>query len=354
MTINREYISKQNTYQGKNSPKYIVIHETDNWNQGADGKRHASAQAAGHLSTSVHYYSGSDGVYQAADHKDGTYSVGREYGGNHFVSDANNRNTINIEICVNSDGDYARARTNAIALVQQLLQETGLSPERVIRHYDAKGKYCPRNMMDNPALWEDFQRQISRQSPPSIPQSEHKNPPQTEESEKKEIWYRVGSDWKNGICQNQTGAYHNQTFAIADCRPGQKVFDENGNVIHSPELPTVQDTPAPGYTQKQFILDVQKATGSAPDGYAGDETLKNTVTISKTKNRRHEAVTALERRLKTLGYYSGTIEADHGNIPCFGPGMESAAKVYQKENGCMSDGEITARNKTWKSLLGMI
>ncbi len=101
-------------------------------------------------------------------------------------------------------------------------------------------------------------------------------------------------------------------------------------------------------------MDVQKATGSNPDGYAGDETLRNTVTISRTKNSRHGAVTPLERRLKALGYYHGDIEADHGRTPCFGPGMESAAKTYQKENDCISDGEITARNKTWKSLLGMI
>ena len=354
MTINREYISKQNTYQGKNSPKYIVIHETDNWNQGADGKRHASAQAAGHLSTSVHYYSGSDGVYQAADHKDGTYSVGREYGGNHFVSDANNRNTINIEICVNSDGDYARARTNAIALVQQLLQETGLSPERVIRHYDAKGKYCPRNMMDNPTLWEDFKQQIGQ---PVKEQSGSKNPVQPEKDKEKETWYRVGTGWKNGICQNQTGAYHRKDFAIADCKPGQNVYDEKGKVIHSggnKEESVAGQEQDSVYTQKQFILDVQKATGSTPDGYAGDETIKNTVTISKTKNRRHASVTPLERRLKTLGYYSGEIEADQGKTPCFGSGMESAVKAYQKDNGCISDGVITARNKTWKSLLGMI
>ncbi|MCI8281390.1 MAG: N-acetylmuramoyl-L-alanine amidase [Lachnospiraceae bacterium] len=354
MNINREYLSKENTYAGQNTPKYIVIHETDNWNQGAGAKRHASAQAAGHLSTSVHYYSGSDGVYQAADHKDGTYSVGREYGGNHSVHDANNRNTINIEICVNSDGDYTKARTNAIALVKHLLAETGIPAERVIRHYDAKGKYCPRNMMDHPALWEDFKNQIDGQAPAADPKPEHKEPPQPEETTEKEVWYRVGTRWENGICRNQTGAYHNKKFAIADCKPGQKVFDEKGNVIYSAEQQAAQDTPTASYTQKQFILDVQKATGSNPDGYAGDETLKNTVTISRTKNRRHEAVTALERRLKTLGYYSGEIEADHGKTPCFGPGMESAAKTYQKDHGCTSDGEITARNKTWKSLLGMI
>ena len=158
--INKDYISTENTYQGQNAPKYIVVHETDNFAAGANAERHASAQAAGHLSTSVHYYCGSDGVCQAARHSDGTYSVGRESGGSHSVKDATNRNTVNIEICVNSDGDYAKARQNAIGLVRCLMKETGIPAERVIRHYDAKGKHCPRKMMDNAGLWEDFKTQI--------------------------------------------------------------------------------------------------------------------------------------------------------------------------------------------------
>lgn len=160
ITINRDYVSKENTYKGANNPIYIVIHETDNPSKGAGAQRHALAQKNGNLSTSVHYYAGSDGVYQAAEHCDGTWSIGKEYGGNHSVKDATNRNSINIEICVNKDGDYNVARANAIELVKYLIQTTGIPAERVIRHYDVKGKYCPRKMLDSPVLWEDFKNQI--------------------------------------------------------------------------------------------------------------------------------------------------------------------------------------------------
>lgn len=170
ISINKDFISTKNTYAGQNKPKYIVIHETDNFARGAGARRHAEAQAAGHLSTSVQYYVGSDGVYQAARHTDGTYSVGREYGGNHSVKDATNRNTINIEICVNEDGDYREARQNTIQLVKYLIASMGIPAERVIRHYDAKGKYCPRNMMDNPALWEEFKAQIRGKDPDVKPE----------------------------------------------------------------------------------------------------------------------------------------------------------------------------------------
>ena len=173
MRINRDYVSKKNTYAGANNPKYIIIHETDNWSRGADAERHAQAQHNGNLVTSVHYYCGSDGVYQAAEHCDGTYSIGKEYGGNHVVKDANNRNTINIEICVNADGDYNVARQNAIELVKYLIQTTGIPADRVIRHYDAKGKYCPRKMMDNPSMWEDFKARIgaaAEEQPEKMPE----------------------------------------------------------------------------------------------------------------------------------------------------------------------------------------
>lgn len=170
ISINRDFISTKNTYAGQNQAKYIVIHETDNFAKGAGARRHAEAQAAGHLNTSVQYYAGSDGIYQTARHTDGTYSVGDEYGGDHSVKDATNRNTINIEICVNEDGDYAKARQNAIELVKCLMAETGIPAGRVIRHFDAKGKYCPRKMMDNPALWENFKAQI--QAPGTKPETQ--------------------------------------------------------------------------------------------------------------------------------------------------------------------------------------
>lgn len=366
ITINRNFVSTRNTYISRNVPKYIVIHETDNFAKGAGARRHAEAQFLGHLGTSVQYYSGSDGIYQAAEHTDGTYSIGIEYGGSHAVRDANNRNTINIEICVNSDGDYGKARQNAVELVKYLMKETGIPADRVIRHFDAKGKYCPRKMMDSPELWEDFKKQISGQTGAGTVtvQPEKEKPDKPAENNQKEIWYRVGSGWKEGICQKQTGAYHNKDFAIADCKPDQYVYDENGKIIYSGKNAAGGDTggntsvqgSASEYTLRQFILDVQKATGSGQDGIAGDETLGNTVTVSRNSHKYHAVVTPLERRLKALGYYTGEVEADRGEPPCFGKGMEEAVNAYQKKvlDYRSPDGEITARKKMWKSLLGVI
>lgn len=160
MDINKEFISGKNTYTQKNAQKYIVIHETDNFKKGADGLRHAKAQYNGNLSTSVHYYCGSDGIYQVAELTACTWSVGINYNDKHSIKDATNFNTINIEICVNEDGNYEIARNNAIELTKYLMSLLNIAADRVIRHYDAKGKYCPRAMMDNPELWTSFKDSI--------------------------------------------------------------------------------------------------------------------------------------------------------------------------------------------------
>ncbi len=347
--INKEFVSTKNTYTGQNKQKYIVIHETDNFSKGAGARRHAEAQSAGHLSTSVHYYTGSDGIYQAAAHTDGTYSVGHEYGGNHSIKDASNRNTINIEICVNEDGDYRQARANAIELVKYLIAQTGILADKVIRHFDAKGKYCPRKMMDNSALWEDFKAQISGQAKEEAGQPENKKPEKPAGNNPKEIWYRVGSGWKNGICTGQAGAYHNRDFAIADCRLGQKVYDESGKVIYSGGKVEATGV-CPIYTQKGFIKDVQSATGSKVDGLAGDETIGNTITVSASRNRKHPVVIPLQKRLNALGHNCGAVDGIAGKK------FTAAVNSYQKNvlgyNNL--DGEITAGKKMWKSLLGMI
>ena len=93
-------IKQINCYASQNHPKYIVIHETDNFNKGAGAASHARAHNNGNLATSVHYYVDDAAIYQALNHTDGAWAVGKQYG-TPLVAGVNNKNTINIEICVN-------------------------------------------------------------------------------------------------------------------------------------------------------------------------------------------------------------------------------------------------------------
>lgn len=102
------------------------------------------------------------------------------------------------------------------------------------------------------------------------------------------------------------------------------------------------------YTLEQFVREVQAACGASVDGIAGPETLSKTVTVSASVNRSHAAVLAVQKRLFALGY-TQVGEADG----IAGAKFTAAAKAFQQDNNCVADGEITARNKTWRCLLGM-
>ena len=144
-------ISKKNCYIGQNKPAYVVIHETDNWSKGANAKCHAQAMKNGNLAGTVHYYVDSNDIYQTLDHSDGAWAVG-DGQGKYGIT---NRNSINIEICVNPETDYYTAVDKAEQLAAFLLKQYGWSTDRLKRHYDASRKHCPRRILDE-GLWPKF------------------------------------------------------------------------------------------------------------------------------------------------------------------------------------------------------
>lgn len=149
-------LTKKRCYVGQNKPAYVVIHETDNWSKGAGAKAHATAMKNGNLAGTVHYYVDSTSIYQTLDHKDGAYAVG-DGGGRYGIT---NRNSINIEICVNPESDYYKAVDKAEQLAASLLKQYGWGTDRLKRHYDASRKHCPRRIQDE-GLWPEFKRKTA-------------------------------------------------------------------------------------------------------------------------------------------------------------------------------------------------
>lgn len=102
------------------------------------------------------------------------------------------------------------------------------------------------------------------------------------------------------------------------------------------------------YTTGQFVLDVQTAIGSVPDGIAGPDTLKRLPSISQNKNDTHAAVLPIQKRLRALGY---TVVGIPDGIA--GPSFDSAVRASQLDNNIPSDGELTTGGNTWSLLLGI-
>lgn len=145
---------------------------------------------------------------------------------------------------------------------------------------------------------------------------------------------------------NITKVQRHSDVCKTSCPGANFPFDRivNGAVV---ENATVQNQET--YTYKEFVGDVQKAIGAKVDRIAGKETLSKTVTVSASKNRKHAVVKAIQKYLYVLGY-TEVGQADG----IAGAKFTKATKRYQKDNGCVQDGEITARNKTWKKLLKLV
>ena len=79
-------------------------------------------------------------AYHAGDGKDGP----------------GNTTSIGIEICVNAGGDFEAAKANAAALVRLLMEEHGISIDRVVQHNHWNGKDCPKTIRATAGAWEAF------------------------------------------------------------------------------------------------------------------------------------------------------------------------------------------------------
>lgn len=130
--------------------KYIVIHDTGNAKKGANANNHFLYFNGGNRNASAHYFVDDKEILQLVEDNVSAWHVGdgkAKYG-------ITNANSIGIEICVNEDGNYLMAVQNTIELTKQLMDKHNIPLDRVIRHFDASKKICPRSMSSN--NWEGW------------------------------------------------------------------------------------------------------------------------------------------------------------------------------------------------------
>lgn len=79
-----------------------------------------------------------------------------------FASNDRNDDTLSIEVCHPDDtGEFTPESYEALVkLVRWLTEFYGLTEEDLIRHYDIRGKECPRYFVQNPGAWETFKTEV--------------------------------------------------------------------------------------------------------------------------------------------------------------------------------------------------
>ena len=141
------------------------------------------------------------------------------------------------------------------------------------------------------------------------------------------------------------------TVMPVNAKCGDIIFFKNSQRICHTGIVTNGYTTVPAtndnfdYPMVTFITDVCKIVNakSAKDAF------EKTVTLSEKKNPKHNLVLPVQKRLKSLGYYTGVPDKD------FGPLTTTAVNQYQTKvlRYNNPDGELTKKGKMWKTLLGL-
>jgi len=184
MNIKKKLIKYNFTEGRKDKIKYIVIHDTGNKGKGANAESHFIYFNGGNRNASAHYFVDDKEILQLVEDINTAWHVG-DGKGKYGITNAN---SIGIEICVNSDGDYAKAVKNAIMLTKHLMAIYKVDFNNVVRHYDASRKICPASMQPNNwEGWENFKRELRKElnQPMANPIVDNRNDPS---SWAKEAW----------------------------------------------------------------------------------------------------------------------------------------------------------------------
>ena len=146
-------------YSKRTEPiKYIVIHDTGNTSKGANAESHYKYFNGGNRGSSADFFVDDKQILQVNDYtKYYTWHCG-DGKGKYGIT---NSNSVGIEMCINADGDYNKAFDNLVWLTRKLMAELKIPIDRVVRHYDASRKNCPKSFMyANWSLWDKFKTKL--------------------------------------------------------------------------------------------------------------------------------------------------------------------------------------------------
>ena len=166
VTIKRDILKQRaSNVPGRNmTPKFITVHNTANTNKGADAEMHSRYQhnGSGGRQVSWHYTVDDKEAWQTLEDNQQGWHAGDGSG-------SGNAESIGIEICENSDGDFQKAVSNAQNLIKQLMDKHNISIDNVVTHKNWSGKNCPRLLLNT---WSSFKAGITGSAPaPSKPKS---------------------------------------------------------------------------------------------------------------------------------------------------------------------------------------
>ena len=133
------------------TPSRIVVHNTAN---DASARNEIAYMISNNQEVSFHY---------AVDDKEVVQGIPENRNAGHAGDGGNgkgNREGVAIEICYSKSGGsrFDQAEKNAVDLIVDILKRYGWGVDKVTKHQDYNGKYCPHRTLD--AGWDRFIKMI--------------------------------------------------------------------------------------------------------------------------------------------------------------------------------------------------
>src|SRR5690554_5968917 len=258
MKINKQLLpqSAKNVPGRTMTPRYITIHNTANTSKGANAKSHANymSNGSGGRQASWHYTVDDTEIWQSLKDTQQGWHAGDGKG-------PGNTQSIGIEICENSDGDFEKAVDNAVWLVRKLMERHDIPISNVVPHKKWSGKNCPRKLLDR---WDSFiaaVKGVEYHAPKQSSKNTASKPAPTKTKDK----ITVDGKWGKETTRALQKALGTPVDGIISRQLKNHVTQAlYGGTVHF------------GRGGSPMVRALQKKVGAKVDGYLGPETVRKT------------------------------------------------------------------------------
>ncbi|KXZ17885.1 N-acetylmuramoyl-L-alanine amidase [Bacillus nakamurai] len=292
------------------TPEYITIHNTAN---DACAANEISFMAGNPESTSYHF---------AVDDKEVIQGIPLDRNAWHSGDGTNgtgNRKSIGVEICYSKSGGprYKAAEALAIKFVAQLLKERGWGIDRIRKHQDWNGKYCPHRILSE-GRWDKVKAAIAAELE------------------------RLGGKKASSPAKTDTKASGTATYTVKKGDALSVIAQKTG--VSMATLQSLNGIQNPNLIKVGQVL---KLTGSAGSSSSGKKSFPLPSGIFKVTSplTRGERVKQIQTALAALHYYPDKSAKNFGIDGAYGPKTANAVERFQLMNGLTADGIYGPKTK---------
>ncbi|QZY40365.1 peptidoglycan-binding protein [Bacillus velezensis] len=293
------------------TPEYITIHNTAN---DASAANEISYMTGNSESTSYHFAVDDKEVIQGIPLNQNAWHSGDGTNG------TGNRKSIAVEICYSKSGGarYRAAEALAIKFVAQLLKERGWGVDKIRKHQDWNGKYCPHRILSE-GRWDQVKAAIAAELE-RLGGEKAPKPPKTE---------------------TKTGG---ATYTVKKGDALSVIAQKTG--VSMATLQRLNGIKNPNFIKVGQVLRLTDSASTPTKGKKSSYTLPSGVFKVTSPLTKGTAVKQIQTALAALYYYPDKGAKNNGIDGYYGSKTANAVKRFQSMYGLTADGIYGPKTKT--------